>query len=117
MLNAVHYCCIWLPGLIAAAVPAALPRVHRLGLRFCVAHVVFGSGSSATVLHHRWLLQYITEHFSSDVEAMRAGSYDSWQQQPLSAVAGIILADQFTRYARATAVVIALAWHSKPSVA
>jgi uncharacterized protein (DUF924 family) len=31
------------------------------------------------------------------VEAMRAGSYDSWQQQPLSVLAGIILADQFTR--------------------
>jgi uncharacterized protein (DUF924 family) len=42
-------------------------------------------------------LQYIKEHFSSDVEAMRAGSYDSWQQQSLSALAGIILADQFTR--------------------
>eukprot|EP00882_Tetradesmus_deserticola_P034939 GHRQ01040291.1.p1 GENE.GHRQ01040291.1~~GHRQ01040291.1.p1 ORF type:complete len:127 (+),score=48.70 GHRQ01040291.1:210-590(+) len=41
--------------------------------------------------------QYIKQHFSADVEAMRAGSYDSWQQQPLSAVAGIVLADQFTR--------------------
>lgn len=44
------------------------------------------------------LLQYIKEHFSADVEAMQAGRYDSWQQQPLSAVAGIILADQFTRW-------------------
>ncbi|KAF6254051.1 hypothetical protein COO60DRAFT_1543504 [Scenedesmus sp. NREL 46B-D3] len=41
--------------------------------------------------------QYIKEHFSTDVKAMRAGRYDSWQQQPLSAVAGIVLADQFTR--------------------
>lgn len=49
-----------------------------------------------SALSPSWL-QYIKEHFSTDVEAMRAGRYDSWQQQPLSAVAGIVLADQFTR--------------------
>jgi uncharacterized protein (DUF924 family) len=43
------------------------------------------------------LAQAITDAFSNDVAQLAAGAYDSWLQEPLSAVAGIILADQFTR--------------------
>jgi uncharacterized protein (DUF924 family) len=41
--------------------------------------------------------QYVKDHFTADVEAFKAGEYDDWLQQPYSALAGIILADQFTR--------------------
>jgi uncharacterized protein (DUF924 family) len=42
--------------------------------------------------------QYIKDHFTGDVEALAAGQYDTWLQQPHSALAGIVLADQFTRW-------------------
>jgi uncharacterized protein (DUF924 family) len=42
-------------------------------------------------------LQHIKDHFSNDINKLAAGSYDDWMQQPLAAVAGIVLADQFTR--------------------
>ncbi|KAG2440776.1 hypothetical protein HXX76_003632 [Chlamydomonas incerta] len=43
--------------------------------------------------------QYITEHFSADVEAVRDGTYDDWRSaaSPRTTAAGIILMDQFTR--------------------
>lgn len=42
-------------------------------------------------------LQYIKDHFAGDIAALASGGYDSWLKHPLSAVAGIVLADQFTR--------------------
>jgi uncharacterized protein (DUF924 family) len=44
------------------------------------------------------VLQYITEQFAADIKTLAAGGYDDWMQQPMAAVAGIVLADQFTRY-------------------
>lgn len=43
-------------------------------------------------------LQYIKDHFAADVSKLAAGEYNDWLQQPLAALAGIVLADQFTRY-------------------
>lgn len=43
------------------------------------------------------LLQEVKQQFTSDVEALRSGKCEDWLQQPASALAGIILADQFTR--------------------
>lgn len=43
--------------------------------------------------------QHIKEHFADDVSKLAEGGYDDWLQQPLSALAGIVLADQFTRCA------------------
>lgn len=54
---------------------------------------------AATDLSFLAAAQYITEHFSADVEAVRDGTYDDWRStaSPRSTVAGIILMDQFTR--------------------
>lgn len=41
--------------------------------------------------------EHIKANFERDVKALAAGQYESWRQQPQAAVAGIILADQFTR--------------------
>lgn len=89
-----------------AAVAACLERAHAV-LSYWVGPGYASPGPpgswAAPEVSQRWYRggpavdQYIKEHFSADVEAMQAGRYDSWQQQPLSAVAGIILADQFTR--------------------
>jgi uncharacterized protein (DUF924 family) len=48
-------------------------------------------------------LQYITETFKADVEKIAAGGYDSWLESdnPLDGVAGVVLMDQFTRWAPA----------------
>lgn len=50
------------------------------------------------VLLHGLLVQHIKDHFADDIKELASGAYDGWLQQPLSAVAGIILADQFTRW-------------------
>jgi hypothetical protein len=42
-------------------------------------------------------LQNIKDHFAADVSKLAAGEYEDWLQQPLAALAGIVLADQFTR--------------------
>lgn len=42
--------------------------------------------------------QRIKDHFADDIKELASGAYDGWLQQPLSAVAGIILADQFARH-------------------
>eukprot|EP00775_Hariotina_reticulata_P008910 gene8908-9087_t len=62
-----------------------------------------GSWTSDSTVTDRWFKggaevdQYIKDHFTRDVEALAAGQYDNWLQQPCSALAGIVLADQFTR--------------------
>ncbi|PNH03507.1 hypothetical protein TSOC_010426 [Tetrabaena socialis] len=45
--------------------------------------------------------QYIAEQFGADLEAAAAGQYDSWLAGgPLSALAGIILMDQLSRWGK-----------------
>eukprot|EP00878_Enallax_costatus_P045917 GHUV01055453.1.p1 GENE.GHUV01055453.1~~GHUV01055453.1.p1 ORF type:complete len:176 (+),score=32.05 GHUV01055453.1:108-635(+) len=39
----------------------------------------------------------VKEQFTADVEALKSGKYDNWLHEPCGALAGIILADQFTR--------------------
>lgn len=41
--------------------------------------------------------QHIKDNFGEDISNLAAGSYDDWMHQPLAALAGIVLADQFTR--------------------
>ena len=41
----------------------------------------------------------IKEKFGAHVEAMRSGEHDSWKDEPMSCLAGIVLMDQFTRNA------------------
>lgn len=54
-------------------------------------------------------MQYITEHFSDDISKLGSGGYEDWLQTPLNAVAGIILADQFTRCARLATLLASVA--------
>ncbi len=42
--------------------------------------------------------QEIKAKFSADIEAVAAGKYDPWMEQPYNAMAAIILMDQFTRW-------------------
>lgn len=44
-----------------------------------------------------FIVQYIKDNFAGDVSTLAAGGYDEWLSHPLAAVAGIVLADQFTR--------------------
>jgi hypothetical protein len=48
--------------------------------------------------------QEIREQFGADLESMAAGKYDSWFEQDASAMAGIILMDQFSRWVPAERV-------------
>lgn len=59
------------------------------------SHVIRSVGPTGCLL--AVVLQYITEHFAADISTLVAGGYDDWMQQPMAAVAGIVLADQFTR--------------------
>lgn len=45
--------------------------------------------------------QEIKTQFSADIEAVAAGKYDPWMEQPYNAMAAIILMDQFTRWGKA----------------
>ncbi|MEL6938018.1 MAG: DUF924 family protein [Cyanobacteria bacterium J06598_1] len=65
----------------------------------------FGQQADATYGHYRkaWFIKdaafdtQIRQQFASDVEAATQGEYDTWQTSPLSAVALLILLDQFPR--------------------
>jgi len=72
-------------------VSAAAPAAHRFWPTDWWLH------AADLVLLHDLLVQRIKDHFADDIKELASGAYDGWLQQPLSAVAGIILADQFAR--------------------